>query len=554
MSEQLGSLCIVLHGHLPYVLHHGSYPHGEAWLFEAAAETYLPFLEILDELALHRARPGLTIGLTPVLLEQLVHERFKTGFVAYLHERSWHAWAASDRTEFERSSSSEFAYLATRWERTYARRLEHFEKIGRDIAGQFAAHRDAGHIQILTSNATHAYMPLMVTEQCIRAQMSAGVATSERRLGKSFRGMWLPECAYRPAIENWKPVVLWDDARYRPGLEKHLSAAGVDHFFVDTHLVTGAQPLGTFDAGKFSAVSEAQVYWDKQRGWRNPMEPVGIASTPEPPKCFALARHPRVSEQVWSGIIGYPGNGAYLEFHRRHGERGLRYHRITDVNLDLSQKQPYVLDDTYPKLYENAHHFCQIVRDALKEHQAMTGRPGVIVAPFDAELFGHWWYEGISFLRDVIMILSRDKTVNLSTAEEVLELRRPDTVVRLPEGSWGKNGDHSVWLNDQTRWMWEIEYRAEARMLKLLRELPWKTNEAVAAMMKRCADLASFFCFPGQRLALCRSFQGRGRLRHHPLLRPRHAVRRADVACRIAHRRRCDRFRTASADRRSRCA
>src|SRR5436305_11509051 len=83
----LGSLSIVLHGHLPYVLHHGSYPHGEAWLFEAAAETYLPLLEILDELVVHRARPGLTIGLTPVLLEQLVHDRFKTGFVTYLHER-----------------------------------------------------------------------------------------------------------------------------------------------------------------------------------------------------------------------------------------------------------------------------------------------------------------------------------------------------------------------------------------------------------------------------------------------------------------------------------
>ena len=100
MSESLGSLCIVLHGHLPYVLNHGVWPHGEAWLYEAAAETYLPLLDMIGEVALHRARPGLTIGLTPVLLEQLAHERFKTGFVAYLHERMEHA--ARDQARFDR--------------------------------------------------------------------------------------------------------------------------------------------------------------------------------------------------------------------------------------------------------------------------------------------------------------------------------------------------------------------------------------------------------------------------------------------------------------------
>src|SRR5688572_27170395 len=109
MADTLGSLSIVLHGHLPYVLHHGSYPHGEAWLFEAAAETYLPILDMIGEVALHRARPGLTIGLTPVLLEQLSHERFKNGFVRYLNERIERA--TRDRAEFEKSNDPHFAYL-----------------------------------------------------------------------------------------------------------------------------------------------------------------------------------------------------------------------------------------------------------------------------------------------------------------------------------------------------------------------------------------------------------------------------------------------------------
>jgi len=483
MPQSLGSLCIVLHGHLPYVLNHGSYPHGEAWLFEAAAETYLPLLEMLDDLAKEQTRASLTIGLTPVLLEQLGHPGFKNRFAAYLIERQERA--ARDQAEFTKAGEEPLATLAERWEAWYAARLDHFEAIDRDLVGQFSARQREGQIEILTSNATHAYMPLMVTDECIRAQMSAGTLTTQRHLGRKSRGMWLPECAYRPASEHWKPVVLWDDARYRPGIESYVSACGVDHFFVDTPLVSGAAPLGTFDKGVFQSVSEAQAYWDKQRGWRNPMDPVGVASVPEPPRCFALARHPRVSEQVWSSIIGYPSGGAYLEFHRRHGDRGLRYHRITDVKLDLSLKQPYQPAEALARLHDNAQHFCEIVREALREHRRTTGRAGVVTAPFDAELFGHWWHEGLGFLREVLRILAGDQTVTLATAEQALEEYPPTTVVRLPEGSWGRNGDHSVWLNDATRPLWEMEYRAEARMLTLLRELPWRANAPVRAMMER---------------------------------------------------------------------
>src|SRR3954449_129451 len=121
MSDSLGALCIVLHGHLPYVLHHGTHPHGESWLYEAAAETYLPLLDLIGEIALHQTRPALTVGLTPVLLEQLAHERFRFGFVAYLNERAERA--RQDRKEFERRNDETFAALAARWEQWYADRL-----------------------------------------------------------------------------------------------------------------------------------------------------------------------------------------------------------------------------------------------------------------------------------------------------------------------------------------------------------------------------------------------------------------------------------------------
>jgi 1,4-alpha-glucan branching enzyme len=479
----LGSLCIVLHGHLPYVLHHGFYPHGEAWLYEGAAETYMPLLDMVGECALLNARPALTIGLTPVLLEQLAHPRFKTGFIKYLVERRDHA--TTDRKEFERDNNPHFAYLAGRWEQWYQKWLDRFEQIGRDIPGEYGKRCREGHIQILTSNATHAYMPILLNDQAIKAQMSAGTLSSKKHLGFAPRGMWLPECAYRPTWDHWMPSVLYDNARYRPGIEKFIAAAGVTHFFVDTHLITGGQPLGVFERNEFRTISEAALHWDKNRGWRSPLEGVGVVSEPTRPDVFAFARHPRVSEQVWSGSIGYPGDGVYLEFHRKHNDRGLRYWKITHNKAPLSDKHPYYPDDINGRVFENAQHFCGVVREVLGGYQYALNRQGTVVAAFDAELFGHWWFEGIQFLRDVILSLNASKDVRLLTAEEALYNHPPDKVMRLPEGSWGRKGDHSVWINDRTRWMWEIEYRAEGRMLKLLHELPWRTSDAIAQLLQR---------------------------------------------------------------------
>ncbi len=486
----VGNLCIVLHGHLPYVLNHGTYPHGEAWLYEAAAETYLPLLDMVGEVALLRGRPALTIGLTPVLLEQLAHERFKTGFVAYLDERRQRA--IRDRKEFEHQNNLHFAYLAGRWEQWYQKWLERFESIGRDIPAEYGKRYREGHIQVLTSNATHAYMPLLLNDEAIRAQMAAGTLTSEKRLGFKPRGMWLPECAYRPTWDHWLPSVLYDNPRHRQGLETFLPACGVTHFFVDTHLISSGQPMGIMEKSEFRQVGDAQLYWDNRRGWRSPLEGVGVVSEPRRPEVYAFARHPQVSEQVWSGTIGYPGAGVYLEFHKKHNDRGLRYWKITHNKAGLGEKDPYYPDDISGKVFEQAQHFCNVVRDVLGGYQFATGRTGTVVAAFDAELFGHWWFEGIQFLRDVILTLNNNKEIRLMTAEESLYNQPCDKVMRLPEGSWGKSGNHSVWINDHTRWIWEMEYRAECRMLKLLHELPWQTNAQIKEMLH--APAASCCC------------------------------------------------------------
>ena len=479
----LGRLCLVLHGHLPYVLHHGVWPHGEAWLFEGAAETYLPLLELLDELARGDVRFGLTVGLTPVLLEQLASDHFKSRFVAYLHERG--ELARHDAAGFGLANQPGMVALARRWEAFYADRLAAFERLGRDLPAAFARHQRDGRIEILTSAATHAYLPLLAHDAMVNAQLRAGAATSERHLGVRPTGLWLPECAYRPAEPAWSPPVLGGAAVSRPGLEVSMAAVGVDHFFVDTHLVAHGRPLAVVTAAGTEPTSETTVYWDGRRGWGSPLEPVGVSDRAAAADVFALARHPKVAEQVWSAVTGYPGADDYLEFHRKHGDHGLRYYRITSHHTPADQKQPYEASRVAGVAYAQAQHFCSVVRQTLADHTRLTGRAGTVVAPFDAELFGHWWFEGLSFLRDVLLTLSHDRTVDVVTSAAALAAAPPDKVVRLPEGSWGEGGGHAVWLNEPTRWLWESAYRAEARFLGLLRELPWQANAEVAAMLKR---------------------------------------------------------------------
>jgi 1,4-alpha-glucan branching enzyme len=477
----VGSFCLVLHGHLPWVLHHGHWPHGEVWLFEAAAETWLPLLAVIEECVAEGTRVPLTLGLMPVLLEQLRHPGFKARFPRWLATQA--SRAVADAAEFTARGDWHLAYLAERWRLHYEGLVVRFEALGRDLPGAFAALAKAGHIELLTSNATHGYMPLLQHDACARAQVRAGVATSERVLGLRPKGAWLPECAYRPG-GPWTPPVVHGDTRQRAGVEDVFAQEGIGYFFVDAHLFQGARSEGIIGPKGYGKVGWDQAAWDEGRGWRSVLEPHLVTSNGSPGRLVALARHPEVSEQVWSGAVGYPGDGRYLEFHKKHGQEGLRYWKVTSALAGLGDKQPYHPDDVQGAVYTQSQHFAAVVRSVLERHAERTGRHGVVVAPFDAELFGHWWHEGPLFLREVFRALHHDPAVEPTTVSAFLAAHPADKVVALPEGSWGAGGDHRVWMSDELKWTWEAEYRAEDRFLATLDRLPWRTDAGVAEALR----------------------------------------------------------------------
>lgn len=470
-----GAFCLVLHGHLPWVLHHGRWPHGEDWLYEAAARTWLPLIEVLETLEREGIRPGWTVGMTPILLEQLRHPRFQDGFDRWLRERAERA--RIDRREFAGRGDDALVQLALRHEASFDHLTALFERIGRDIPGAMLG---APGVELLSSNATHSFHPLILHDACARAQLRAGFATSERHFGARPRGMWLPECAYRPA-GPWTPIAVHSDVRERAGVARLAEEVGCRFFFVETHLIEKSVPVARLVDHRLEPLDKPPEAWE---GWGDVTQAFRVAEGDALTDITVLARCPDVSEQVWSGVIGYPGDGRYREFHKVHGLRGLHYWRVTRSQAPLDQKDVYDPAAAAEAAHAQAEHFVGLVRARLQTHQKKTGRMGIVCAPFDAELFGHWWFEGPNFLLEVARRMHHDSEVVAATVSAALEHLPADKVVSMPEGTWGAAGDDSVWNNDELRFYWEIAYRAEDRFLDLWHRVHWRERGPGTALLE----------------------------------------------------------------------
>lgn len=475
------SVALVLHGHVPFVLNHGRWPHGEHWLFEAVAETWLPLLQIVD--ALHRggARCPITLGLGPVLLEQLASPQFQARFPVYLAEREQRAHA--DERSFGEWGDHHLAALARGWADLYQDLADRFDALERDLPREIARLWDVGAIEVLSSAATHAYLPLLLHDASCRAQVRLGLETSERVLGRRPQGFWLPECGYRPG-GSWTPPTPGREARRRAGLDALLAEEGVAYTLIDARLLRGARSEGLLDDGGFRAVGWDQAGWDEDRAWRSPLEPHLVSSSGDARGVQVLARHPEIAEQVLSPSVGYPSDGRYLEFHKRHGEGGLRYWGVTSARAGLADKQRHEPEAAAEAVRSHAQAFCAVLRSALRRHERERGRPGVAVAAFRAELFGHWWHEGPDFLRAVLEGLCQDPSLEVRRVGEVLEAQGCDKVVRLPEGSWAESGDHQPWLQPSASWMWQVLYNAEDRFGQLCLQHPWREDAELRGLLE----------------------------------------------------------------------
>jgi len=460
-----GKLHFVLHSHLPYVLGHGTWPHGTDWLFEAAAETYIPLLREFGKLDNEGVPYHLSIGLTPILSEQLAHRQFIGGFESYLEQKI--VDARQNREAFVAIGDKAMADLAEMWENEYSSVKRFFEQtLRRDIISGFRKLQDAGKLEIITCAATHGYLPLLGTDESVRAQVKAGIDSYERLFGRIPKGIWMPECAYRPAYE-WKPPVGNYPAFDRKGVEEILFDAGIEWTVADSHLLVGGEAKGVY-IDRYSSLKAlwarfSESYTATENVEKDTLKPYMVSSTGAPKGTAFFFRDPDTSLQVWSGEWGYPGNPAYLDFHKKHFPGGHRYWRVTDSEADLADKKIYHPDWIEDTIREQAAHFAGLVVEKLADG-------GILTAPFDAELFGHWWFEGPRWLAQVAREIAKADDVEMTSGSEALRLEPPTEVLRVPEGSWGQGGFHYIWLNEWTEWTWKHIYKAENSMVKLVED------------------------------------------------------------------------------------
>ena len=482
---KIGAFTFVLHSHLPYARQAGMWPHGEEWVHEAIADTYVPILDGLYALREAGVPFKVTIGITPILAEQLSDPLIVDNFVSYAAERA--AWAATDVARFEQSGETELRDVARFYHHWYARVLTSFQDgYGRNLLGAFKTLQDEGLVEIATSAATHGYLPLVSRDSTIHGQLAVGIATYERHFGRPATAVWLPECAYRPAIEkgvDGSPV-------RRPGIESFLAAAGLEVFFSETHTVEGGAPVGKAAGeaiGVYGMIPRRyamRVNTDVQTDPGTTYQPYWVGDAAG--QVAVLGRNDRTGKQVWSGTYGYPGDFSYREFHRKDGVSGLQYWRIGGKELDLGEKPPYDPAAAQRKVEEHADHFVSLVEELLGRYHADTGEFGVVSSAYDTELFGHWWFEGADWLKAVLERLAKSETVELTTASAMVDEHRPTEVLSLPESSWGAGGNHFTWMNVDTQWMWPVIYRSELRMEELVARFP-NADGTVAEILNQAA-------------------------------------------------------------------
>ncbi|WP_418790595.1 1,4-alpha-glucan branching protein domain-containing protein [Phosphitispora sp. TUW77] len=447
-----GYLALVLHAHLPYIRHPEKENFlEEKWFFEALTETYIPLIGIFDNLLKDGVDFRVTVSLSPPLISMMADDLLRKRYLMHLNKLIELAYR-----ETERTAGTEFASTAWMY-------LERFDKIrdifvnryGTNLLQAFRKYREKGCVELITSCATHGFLPLMKKKESIRAQVAVAADLFTRQFGTSPRGIWLPECAYTP------------------GIDEILKNYGIQFFFTDTHGIMYATPCPV--QGIY-----APLY-----------TPAGVA---------AFGRDPETSRQVWDMHQGYPGDYWYREFYRDIGydlgidyigpyvgennlriDTGIKYYRITGKT---DHKEVYNRAVALERAAEHAGNFV-FNREQQVEHLASRmDRLPLVVSTYDAELFGHWWYEGPEWINFMLRKLHYDQdTVKTITPWEYLNLCPTNQVASLPMSSWGHKGYNEVWLSPPNDWIYKHLHKAETRMSETA-----QANPAAEGLRKRALN------------------------------------------------------------------
>ena len=436
--QKKGYVSFVLHAHLPFIHHPESNDYlEESWLYEAISETYIPLLKNFKKLVDEGVNFRITMSMTPPLLSMLDNKLLQQKYINYLKNLIELSEKEIKRTTFNEKMNNLSKYYYER----YSEDLRLFrDEFKCDLISQFKHFQDIGVLEIITCGATHGYFPILyVNEKTVRAQIAVGVQTYERYFGKKPRGIWLPECGYVPEAD------------------KYLREFGVDYAIVESHGVLYANPTPVYGT---------------------------LAPIVSPQGFTVFGRDMESSRQVWSSINGYPGDYNYRDFYRDIGyeadydyikpyiahngvrvHTGIKYHRITG---DTDNKDIYDIQWAKDSAERQAGHFLNSRTEQIENASHYMNKPPIVLCPYDAELYGHWWYEGPYWLYILFKKIYYDEcNFELITPSEYMD-KYPEIQQCQPcRSSWGANGYSEVWLNPSNDYAHKHLHTAGDRMCEL---------------------------------------------------------------------------------------
>lgn len=456
-NEEKGYLSLVLHAHLPFI-RHPEYEDflEEDWFFEAMCETYIPLLDIYERLTAEGTDFRVTMSITPPLCNMMADELLRERFRRYYSLRLELA-----EKEVVRTRNTGFYEVAKMYETKFRRIRELYEDYyhGRILDG-FRKFQDMGKLEIITCGATHGFLPLELRKEAVHAQIKLAADNYRKHFGRGPRGIWLAECAYNP------------------GDDVFLRAQGIRYFFLETHGIIYGSPRPRYGV-------YAPVYC-----------PSGVA---------AFGRDMESAQQVWSAETGYPGDHRYREFYRdlgydleydyvkpylhQDGVRrniGMKYHKITG-KVQLNEKAPYNPVEAREMAASHAGNFMYNRERQIEHLEHFLGKKPIVVSMYDAELYGHWWYEGTDFLEFLFKKMQHDqKTVKMVTPSEYLALHPDNQVVQPSMSTWGDKGYNEVWLNGTNDWMYRHLHKQVERMVEMANKFP-AADGTLRRALNQCA-------------------------------------------------------------------
>jgi 1,4-alpha-glucan branching enzyme len=436
-----GIFSLMLHSHIPYCRKSGVWPAGEEWLFEAMTETYIPLLSILRLFQLQNLSPRITIGIVPILAEQLADPYMNDRFREYIENKIDRA-----QKDCERFQSDPKKYRVAQFHqkelsevyRTYREEFHH------NILGSFKWLQDENTVELITSAATHGFLPLLEQDSSIYAQVRLGIETFEKYFGVKPKGMWLPECAYRP--REWSER----ENRQRRSIDEWLADEKIQYFFTEDIGILRSEilksPLGEKTPNTYHGYKLES----------------GVT---------VFGRNSATGKQVWSPDGGYPGDPYFREFHIKDPQSGLHYHRVTGA----LEKDIYIPRKAQEHLNLQADHFVGLLSKLAQDQtKNLDDMPPIIVSPYDSELYGHWWMEGVDWLEAVYTrLLKPGQTLitPLSPSEYIAQYGDTFSTIRMHPSTWGENGDFTVWLNKDHGWIWPYINGASREMEMVLENI-----------------------------------------------------------------------------------